>query len=206
MKDILDYSKMVFEEPYTRGQFNRRNWIEQRKAIMAEVMASDPGNRWTYEQLSNAMKSNPLVARYQPAYSIMTARRDFLALKDELKERRGELAGEYIATQLEIADDIIQDLWQDYQELNKVNPQDLVPDHRAQYLKDRIEKKDQITRAIERMFKRQAALIPDLEAPKQVQVSSISVTMTNDEFLELKKRALQPPDDEDIIDGEVIGG
>lgn len=200
MKDVMDFSLINYEEPYKYGIFKRDKWIYQRQAIMAEIIACDPAKRWSARQLAAAMREHPLVSRYHPDYSHNTAWKDYLALRNELKDRRNELAGTYIESQLEISDAIIQDLWNDYNELNLIDPKDLVPEARAQYLADKIEKKDTITRAIERMFKRQAALIPDVEAPKKVDIHSVGVTMTLDQFLEIKKQALGG----DVIDGEVV--
>lgn len=213
MKDILDFTKT--EEEKAKVKFldpraaysNRKSvrhatWIPQRRAIMAQIIASDQTRKWSPRELAEAMRAHPLVAEYHVNYGETTAWRDFVALRSELSERRVELAEQYISYQLEIADAIIDDLWQEYNELNKIDPRDLVPEMRAQYLMDKIEKKDQITRGIERMFKRQANLIPDLDAPKKVNVQTTSISMSLDKFLEFKKQALIA--EQNIIDGEVV--
>lgn len=130
-----------------------------------------------------------MVDEIQPEYSLYTAHTDYIAVFDEIKQRREELADDYITMQLEIAGYFVDDLLKEYDHLNKIEP-DWIDDPalRADFLSDRIDKKVKLQTGIERMFKRIGTLIP-IELPKQLQVDQSHTIMTIDRFQQLAKES-----------------
>ena len=194
----------------------RKHWIEQRRLILLEIINSAPEKRWSRRDVLEAMRNHPVVSETQPTYSLYTAHNDYVSVFSEIKDRREELADDYITRQLEIAGYFVDDLLEEYENLNNIDVEWLDdPQLKAEFLSDRIDKKVKIQTGVERMFNRIGKLIP-IEVPKQLQIDQHTV-MTLDTFQRLASEsnlmigkpehkqlpAAQPGSEEDlIIDGE----
>jgi hypothetical protein len=168
---------------------SRKHWIEQRRAILLEIINEQPEKRWSRRQVHEAMKRHPMVREIQPDYSLYTAHTDYVSVFNEIKDRREQLADDYITMQLEIAGYFIDDLLKEYENLNEIDPEWINDvSVRADFVLDRIDKKTKLQAGVERMFKRIGTLVPT-EIPKQLQIDQRQVVMTIDRFQQLAKES-----------------
>lgn len=180
------------KEIVVHGKSSRQKWVAQRRAILAEIIAAEPTRRWSTREMAEAMRDHDIVGAAMPNYGHMTAHRDWLAISEELALRRRELAEQYIDTQLEITDNLLDDLLQEYQELGALRNDD-DPDFQLKKMKV---KKD-LVQAMDRVLARQQTLIP-VAVPKQVQVDSRHVDINMDTLLKQYEAAAN------IIEGETF--
>lgn len=189
------------------GKASRPKWREQRLAILMEVINDEPTKKWSVRDMAQAMRQHPVVASIQPHYGKTTAHRDWLAIRDELKERRDELASDYIQSQLDITDEALGDLQREYDNLNKIDIS-LIDDEemRASIILNRIKAKKELIVAMDRMMSRQQTLVP-VTVPKKLEVDERRVEMNLDTFLKMRERALALKDGDEsnnVIEGELI--
>ena len=191
------------------GLSSRPKWVEQRRTILLELINDDPTNRWSARDMAYAMQNDPRVMAVQPTYSKNTALRDWLAVKGELVERRGELASHYVDTQLSITEEAMEKLLRQAEVLDEI-PEDIEEyestESFAQTMIAKITAQGKVIAGLDRMMNRQAALLP-IEVPKQLNIDKREVTMTLDKYLamqaQMKKDALAISDGE-IIEGELL--
>lgn len=178
---------------------NRAHWIAMRQAILAEIIASQPSHEWTPQKMVEAMRENEQIKAVQPMYSITTAKKDWYALSNELAQNRKELVDVYLQQQLELTEEMMDDL---VSEWNNVLAEEI------EYYEDspppsmqraaKIRSLNALSQAMERVLKRQAALIP-IEIPRRLEIDERRINL--DVFLEAKMRQ-QKLIGEKIIDGE----
>jgi len=167
-------------------------WRTQRRAILTEVINSDPTKHWSMRDLEEAMRAHPLIQQVQPRLGKSTIHLDWLAVKNELAEKRKELAGEYIDHHLQISEYFIQDMMEEYEKINSINVDDISdPDIRAQVILSRMAEKDRIIKAVDRMMKRQSTLVP-IDVPKKLEIDDQKrITFNVERFLDMNKQAEQ---------------
>lgn len=157
---------------------------------MLDIISEDPSRQWTYRDLAMSMRSNELVSSAQPRYSAATAYRDWLVVLNELKERRGEMASMYIDSQLNIADDLMEGLMDQWDAIDAIDLYEIEdPAERVMMSLKLIAAKKDIVIAIDRVMARQQTLVP-IAIPKRVEVDNRHVSMNLDYFQEQRRKAL----------------
>ena len=186
------------------GRGSTDKWRDQRRAVMVEIINNDATKNWSIRDITEAMLEHPLIQQVQPKLSKSTVHRDWLAVKDELAEKRVELAGDYIDYHLNITDYLLNDLMSDYQAIDSIDTDNIEDEElRARILLDRIGDKEKIIRSIERMMKRQSTLVP-IEVPKKLEIDdNKTVTFYSERFIEIQKRANMELSD-GIEDGDFV--
>lgn len=185
-----------------RNISNRTHWIEMRQEILAKIIASKPNAKWTDEKMAEAMRGDSLVAVSQPNYSATTARRDWLAIRQELHVKRIELADKYISHQLELSETMLDDLVNQWEEIDRLelpetNDQDGDELNHINLFIHKVNLYDKLGKAIERVLQRQSMLVP-VQVPKKVEIKS--QTFNLDMYLEAKQKAALT--DENVIEGD----
>lgn len=183
------------------GKSSHKKWREQRQTILAELIADRPHENWSWRAMAIAMQSHPVVAKAQPNYGHMTAKRDWLAIHDELKERREELASEYIDAQLELTEQLLEDIQEEYELLNSIDLEELEEKERAGFILQRIRAKKDLVASVDKLLQRQQTLVP-MEVPRRLQVDNRSISINIDALLENYEKA-KLASGEDIIEGEL---
>jgi len=195
---------------YNRGMTNvvgmasRPKWRERRHTILLEIIGKDPTRRWSVRDIAAAMRRNPIISQVQPNYSHSTAHRDYLAIKEELREKREDLATDYISSQLEITENLLDDLTRQYEEVKQISVDDVDdPATRAQIAIKKIGLKKDLVAAIDRILARQQTLVP-IAVPKKLDISEKKLNVNLDALLALKGRIDEVPriESPDIIDGQ----
>lgn len=177
-------------------------WREKRREILMCIIATDPSRNWSYRDLAEEMRQNELVLAAQPNYGYSTAYRDWLVVRDELKEKRDELAGEYISTQLDITEGLIEGLMDDWEALKRIDIDDIDTEDDVKVLLSIIAAKKDIVTAVDKVMSRQQTLIP-IAVPKHHVVDNNN-NINLDVFHQLRRDALAAPAEQDYIEGEII--
>lgn len=151
-----------------------KNWIEQRLTILTEIRNNEPERDWSVREVAEEMQKHELVQRFQPNYGKSSAHRDIALINQQLASKREELAESYIHTQLEITDELIDDLMDEYRSLTQSDfesyDEDGSPDVFANKEK-LIKAKVNLSKAILMAQKRQASILP-IDAPKKLSIES----------------------------------
>jgi hypothetical protein len=149
------------------------------------------------------MQQHPTVMQNQPNYGHMTAWRDWGVIRKDLIERRDEVAADYIASQLETVDELLDQLEQDFKDLSDIDYNEIEDEAvRARLMVDSFRTKKDIVAAIDRLLGRQQTLVP-IGIPKQLKIDSTHTSYNLDRLLELKKQALELAEG-DVIEGEIV--
>jgi hypothetical protein len=167
------------------------NWLDQRLTILTEVMNNDTEKDWTVREVADTMRQHPTILMFQPTYGKSTAARDLAIVNKELSKKRHELAEEYIAIQLHVTDELIEDLLKQYDELDD---EDAYID-----LERKVRSKVAIAKAINTLFVRQANILP-IDIPKKIEVAQ-KHSFSLEDFLELRQRAVGQLEDPTVIEG-----
>jgi hypothetical protein len=170
---------------------DRGNWIEMRRTILAELIAAKPSANWTSEKMAEEMRAHHIVKSVQPNYSVNSARRDWLTIRGELATKRIELADEYIARQLEVVDNQLERLleeWDDVESIQKPDPIVLEDGTRIEmsdieFANKKLMLYERLNKSIERLMARQAKLLP-IEVPKKLEVRT--ETLSIDKLLQAR--------------------
>lgn len=149
---------------------SNQKWRDQRRAIMMEIINNDPTRHWSVRDLEDEMRKHPLIQKIQPKVGKSTIHRDWLYVKEELAEKRIELAGEYIDYHLNVTDYLLGDLLTEYQKIGEIDL-DAIEDEdlKAQLLLNRLSDKQKLVTAIDKVMKRQSTLVP-IEVPKKLEI------------------------------------
>lgn len=139
-----------------------KNWLEQRLTILTEIRNDEPERDWSVREISEEMKKNELVRRFNPNYGKSTAHRDLALINKQLISKREELAEHYIHTQLEITDNLIEDLLDEYQAVDD----NVYEDHESI-----VKAKTNLAKTILSIQKRQSAILP-IDMPKKLLVDN----------------------------------
>lgn len=170
-----------------------------RQAILAEIIAEQPSHDWTPAKIAEAMRDHEIVRGVQPRYSVVTARRDWYSLSNELAQSRKEMVDVYLNHQLETTEELLDDLIEEWNSLRaeEIEYYEDAPPPLVQRAA-RIRAINALGQAIERVLKRQASLIP-IEIPRKLEIEEKRINL--DIFLEARTRQ-QKRINERIIDGE----
>ena len=173
------------------------NWIDQRLTILTEIRNDDPARSWTARETADAMKNHELVKKFQPNYSKSTAHRDIVAIDDQLIEKREELAVSYILFHLEVTDDLIADLVEEYHNV-KTGDHTLMFEDRTDVVKAKVN----LTKAIIAAQKRQADVLP-IDMPKKITVAAEG-GFDIEHFYQIREQAKKQImlDDPTMVEGE----
>lgn len=191
------------------GGASRSTWVEQRRSILVDVINEEPTKNWSVREIALAMQLHPVVSSIQPSYSKSTAHLDWLAIKGELKEKREQLASEYIDYQLRVTNGLLEDLESKYYERAAVEADiDEIEDPfmRAQARIALMNSQRGLINAMETVMRRQSRLVP-IDVPKQVQVDSRHVHLDIETFLQIRERVnSQLLSEGEVIEGELVDG
>lgn len=171
-----------------------------RRKIVLELIMRDPDKKWTAQAISEAAKEHKWFKEFMPTYSAATARSDLLAVLNEIKSRREELAEQYLAAQLDIVDDEIRSIQDDLDSLGDVKSLVDGDDVSMNDILKFVRAKATMTNTLLRLLEHQNKLVP-VEIPKRVDVNQQIINL--DMFLEARKE-LNFIDDGMTVDGEVI--
>jgi hypothetical protein len=173
-----------------------------RRKIVLEIIMTDPERKWTTKAISDAAREHKWFQEFMPTYSPATAKADLLAALGEIKERREELAEQYISVQLDILDDEINGMREDLDSLGTLeqlmSSDEVDMNEILKYARARAT----LTNTMLRLLERQGKLIP-VEMPQKIDVSHSQV-ITLDMFLEAR-RDLEL-DDGMTIEGDFVEG
>jgi hypothetical protein len=168
------------------------NWIEQRLTVLTEIRNNEPERDWTVREVADAMKQHPLVKQFQPTYGKSTAARDIALINEQLVHRREELAQAYIHAQLELTDEIIEDLVDEYRKLTESDFEDI-----EKFIKTKVT----LSKAILLTQRRQASILP-IDAPKKLSIES-SHRFDIEHFYQIQQGVNNLMlDDPTVVDGE----
>jgi hypothetical protein len=190
-RELVDYNNTMRKLSNPRS-----HWIAMRRSIMAEIIAANPNVNWTSGKLAEAMLEDPRVREAHPRYSSVTAQKDFLSLTRELSDKRTELVEDYLSIQLELTDDILTDLTQEWNDL--LEEEVVYDNEEAPPIMQRVAKikaMNTLSMAMERAMVRQSKLLP-LDVPKQINVEKRSFNL--DMYLEAKERREKAIEDNTI--------
>ena len=169
-----------------------KNWVEQRLTLLTQIRNNQSEKDWSVRDLAEEMQKHELVRKFQPNYSKSSVHRDLALINQQLSHKREELAEEYIHTQLEIIDDMIEELVEDMEELNIEDFKDS-----EAYYKTKVG----IAKTILQAQRRQANILP-IDAPKKLMLES-KHRIDIEHYYQIRDRANAIMlDDPTVIDGE----
>lgn len=170
------------------------NWVEQRLTILTEIRNNDAAREWTVRDLAEEMQKHELVQRFQPNYGKSSAHRDIALINKQLVQKREELAESYIHAQLEITEEMIDDLVDEYRSLASGDFEDI-----ESFLRTKVN----LSKAILGVQKRQASILP-IDAPKKLSIES-SHRFDIEHFYKIQEGVNNLLlDDPTVIDGDFI--
>lgn len=201
---------MSKNKPVTIENKYGRQWREERLTILTEVIQTNPTIYWSARKLADYARTNTVIGQIQPNYGTMTAWRDWAIIQEELRERREEIANEYIDLQLEQIDFVLDDLQKEYKALENIVLDDIEESGKRISMQLRIAgAKKRLVEAMDKLWNRQQTLLP-IAVPKTIRVDTTQMTMTMDQLIAARKEALklEAPKNghrkEEVIDGELI--
>ena len=169
-----------------------KNWIDQRLTLLTEIRNDHPEREWSVRDLAEEMQKNELVVRFQPDYSKSSVHRDLILIDKQLSKRREELAESYIHYQLEITEELIDDLMEEYRSF---------ADYEFEDRADLVKAKVNLAKAILAAQKRQASILP-IDAPKKLSIETAHKIDIEHFYQIQQKAALFKLDDPTVIDGD----
>ena len=169
-----------------------KNFIEQRLTLLTEIRNNQPERDWSVRDLAEEMQKQELIARFQPDYSKSSAHRDLILIDQQLARKRAEPAESYLHYQLEITEELIDDLMDEYRGLAEYEFEDM---------SELVKAKVNIAKAILAAQKRQASILP-IDAPKKLSIETAH-KIDIEHFYQIQQRAsLLLLDDPTIVDGD----
>lgn len=191
--------------------------VAQRRAELTKMMMEQPDRKWSVRDMADEAQKRDWFKANQPTYSKSTAHKDYVAVIEDLKEYREELASYYIENHLNTTDAMLEELETDLDEIEKeyefsvrmidlledklssTNDSDLVSDiinqiQKFSETKSKIRKERRdIQNSMLSVMRRQSTLVP-IQVPfeqKGVNVQVNNVQLTIDDFQKEKARIKQ---------------
>lgn len=205
------------------GRASNKKVVEERRKIIMEMIMKHPTKKWSYRMMAEEARKLPWFREFMPSYGSATAHRDYLAVLEETKERREQLAEQYLVTQLDALEESIYDVssdiislggltemvekvQSDYKEYTtKLDKEQAGPffDRLIQITKF-VKAKESLYNTMLRLQKRQSALVP-MEVARELNVTQQTINL--DMFIEARKQMeLNNGHTKTLDDGNTVDG
>ncbi len=153
-----------------RRDHPKYKWIQIRRDILKEVIASDVNRTWSVRELTAEMLKNELIQKGQPNLGKSVVHRDWLAIRNSIHKDIKELAAEYTEKQLEQLDHSTADILDEIEKLKAITYDDIAEPEDVIKLKAKVASQvKSLTETLLKIQTRESKIVPN-EAPKIINV------------------------------------
>lgn len=93
--------------------------VAQRREQLMQMIMNEPDRKWSVRDMADEARKLEWFQEHQPSYGKTTAHSDYIAVMDDLKDKREELASYYIEEHLNATDLMLNELEDDLQSIEK---------------------------------------------------------------------------------------